>query len=68
MNHNSFCKNFYFLKCIFWIYLLYSSGCLGKCVTMALTRVIQETQKEGALKALKQDGIEKLYMLTASKA
>ena len=28
-------------------------------VTMALTRVIQETQK-GALKTLRQDGIEKL--------
>ena len=29
-------------------------------VTMAFTRVIQKTQKEGALKVLRQDGIKKL--------
>ena len=38
-------------------------------VTIVLAGVIQETQKEGGLKALRQDGIEKLIdTLTASAA
>ena len=38
-------------------------------VTIVLAGVIQETQKEGGLKALRQDEIEKLIdMLTASAA